>query len=189
MDEVTSQLIQRAREGDRAALEHVVLSTISGVRIFLLSIAPPGMSVDDLVQETYLTAYTRLQDFDLAGAGSSSSWLCGIGRNLLKRELRSRASEARVHDQLKTAGASSTADEIAETSSDLIQERAARLQKCLEKLSPQHRELVALRYGRQLPYEDVAELLRRPSGWARTTLLRVRLVLRQCVEKSKDGYG
>lgn len=194
MEQVDARLLRRARSGDRTALEELVRTTIGGVRLFLLSVSPPGAPVDDLVQETYLTAYTRLADFDPSGEGTFLSWICGIGRNLLRRELRSRAREAHARDALGRREARDERspwaeagrwEETIETPAKLVSERAARLRRCLQRLPAGQRELVSLRYGRGLPYDQIARTLRRSAGWARTTLFRARQLLRRCVERAE----
>jgi RNA polymerase sigma-70 factor (ECF subfamily) len=184
------RLIECARAGDREALEGLVRATIGGVRTFLLAVSPPGTPVDDLVQETYLTAYERLSSFDPSGEGSFLSWVCGIGRNLLKRELRSRAGEARAREAARRASSPDLWDELTEMPTDLVAARADQLRKCLEELPDVQRELVSLRYGREFSFDQIARTLARTAGWARTTLHRARRMLKRCVEKAeKTGFS
>ena len=72
------ELVARAREGDTAAFGELVLRHQSAV--YRAALAAAGASdADDVAQEAFLLAFTRLQSF--RGAASFKTWLLTITWN------------------------------------------------------------------------------------------------------------
>jgi RNA polymerase sigma-70 factor, ECF subfamily len=104
----------------------------------------------DLVQETFLQALKSAGRF--RGNSAVYTWLYGILRNVCHRHLRKQHrlvfDEALVLKESVAPGLSNELDQ------DF---RAAKLAQALQKLSPDHREVVVLRYYERLKIHEIAQ--------------------------------
>lgn len=78
--------IALARQGDHHAFSELVLRHQSIVRAFLLSRLSRKHEAEDLAQETFVTAWRKLADFDVTRP--LVPWLRGIAENHLRNHLR-----------------------------------------------------------------------------------------------------
>jgi RNA polymerase sigma-70 factor, ECF subfamily len=109
---------------------------------------------EDLTQQTFERALRAWQRFDARRAGSST-WLLSIARNLLiDHYRRGRFSshqplEPRDHEAVGGADAAWPGERLGVS---------AELAAGLASLTPQEREVLALRFGGDLPGPEIAEL-------------------------------
>jgi RNA polymerase sigma-70 factor (ECF subfamily) len=129
---------------------------------------------EDVLSETFLTAFRRRGDFDLA-VDSALPWLIGIASRLIRRY---RAVEAR---QWASFAATAARDELFSTggldevSSRLDAEReVAALRSRIAALPPKDRETLLLYAWQGLTYDEIASALGVPVGTVRSRLNRVR---------------
>jgi RNA polymerase sigma-70 factor (ECF subfamily) len=104
----------------------------------------------DLVQETFLQALKSRHRF--RGDSAVYTWLHGILRNLSHRHLRKQ--KRLVYEEelvLKQASNSASANEADD---DFC---AARLAQALQKVCPEHREVIVLRYYENLKIHEIAQ--------------------------------
>jgi RNA polymerase sigma-70 factor (ECF subfamily) len=66
---------------------------------------------------------------------------------------------------------------------DRYEERAAALERCLERMSPRSREAIRLRYAEELKVGDIAHKLCRNANAVYQILFRARQWLTECVQK------
>ncbi|MDU0353654.1 sigma-70 family RNA polymerase sigma factor [Paraglaciecola aquimarina] len=67
------------------------------LRSFIRGMGVAVHAVDDIAQETFLTAYKKLDEFDQEK--DFGNWLYGIARNILRNELRKNARQNRIMDE------------------------------------------------------------------------------------------
>src|SRR3954453_14023800 len=130
---------------------------------------------EDLVQETFLRVWNRVQGFD-AERGSIGPWLLAVARN-------------RAIDYLRSAGGRErNALEFEETDHPalytdmehdlLVSDKARRVKAAMEKLPPNHRQDIELAYFEGLSQTEMAERMGQPLGtvktWVRTALKSLR---------------
>lgn len=129
---------------------------------------------DDLVQECLLRAIAR---FDSWQPGTNlRAWLFVILRNVFISELRRAGrtpTDAAIEDEhpsLAVSGRQETRIEVLE------------LQKALDMLSSEHREVLLLVAVEGLKYEEAADVLQLSVGTVRSRLSRARSALRELLE-------
>lgn len=129
---------------------------------------------DDLVQECLLRAIARFESWQ--PGTNLRAWLFVILRNVFISELR-RAGRAPTdaavgdeHPGLAVSGRQETRLEVLE------------LQRALDMLSSEHREVLLLVAVEGLKYEEAAEVLALPVGTVRSRLSRARMALRELLE-------
>jgi len=130
-------------------------------------------TVEDLVQETFLRVWTRIQGFD-AERGDLGTWVVAVARNRAIDYLRSiecRFAQASV--QMEPAGQPHAVTPAFEN--DLLhRERVRAIRQAIARLRPDHRLVLQLAFGEGLSHTEIAERLRQPLGtvktWVRTAL-------------------
>ena len=156
----TQRLIQRAREGDRAAFDLLVeehrsrLEALIGARIG----AHVRSEVDaaDVLQETLLQALRSIERFRWQDEDSFLRWLGGIAEHvILKAATRSKRHQVlRLCRDLPASGPSPSRASRRE-------ERFDRLTKALAALTPEHREVIRLARLDGLDLKEIARRMER----------------------------
>jgi RNA polymerase sigma-70 factor (ECF subfamily) len=181
-----SRWLAAARGGSSEALGQV----LDSCRGYLLRIASRRLGADlrskggtsDLVQQTFLDAQRHFERFQGESEKELLAWLRQILlHNLAHFQRRYRATGKRDlgHEIPLTGEASSTdggVDVATETPSPSEQiaarEEAEAVQKALERLSEEHRHVLALRHQEQLTFEEIGRRLGRSTSGARALWLR-----------------
>jgi RNA polymerase sigma-70 factor (ECF subfamily) len=135
---------------------------------------------EDLVSATFLRALESIWSFD-PERGTFASWLFTIARNLITDHHRSRRRREGLLSRLIPTATSQDPEEAA-----VQHEWTARLHALTAGLTEEQQEVLALRYGADLPYADVAPLLGRSEVAARKLVQRAVAELRlQLAEEDK----
>lgn len=138
---------------------------------------------EDIFQEVTVIVLGKAAEYD--PQFDLQSWCRGIARNVIKRERsKSRRLAAFEDDQLLTL-----VDKAFEENreQELVDSRSSLLRQCMQKLSPNNRELLGLRYVSGLKLRQVAEKLSRSELSVQVALSRVRKALGDCVQRKGDG--
>ena len=148
------ELIVASRAGDLDAFSELVMRYQSHVRACLVVRLDGRDEAEDLAQEAFVTAYRKLDEFDLDRA--FGPWIRTIAFNRLRNYWRKhRAEPVGGNEELKLLVDEQIGLQYSEESeSDAL----VALRQCLEKLPSATRELLDMRYGDGL---TVGELSRR----------------------------
>jgi RNA polymerase sigma-70 factor (ECF subfamily) len=135
-----------------------------------------GAAAEDLVQETFLRVWNRVQSFDQQ-KGSLGPWVLTVARNRAIDYLRS-------IDGRMSAGALEL-DRLEHPSlfrgfsdSALSIDRARRLKGAFEKLNPNQRMVIELAYFEGLSQTEMAEQMKQPLGTVKTWVRSALKILR-----------
>jgi RNA polymerase sigma-70 factor (ECF subfamily) len=115
---------------------------------------------EEVVQDVFMRVWRHAADYD-AARGSVRTWLYGIARNAivdLERH-RSRRPPVAAREPEPDAGPATSADEPIERALLRWQVQAA-----LERLTPEHREVVRLAHLGGLSVKEIADLTGLPEG-------------------------
>lgn len=162
-------LLARARRSDPDALGAIVEAYSRRVYGLLYRLTRSRDAADDLVQETFLRMVRTIVRYE--DSGKFEAWLFRIAANLARdhaRRGRRRGSvasldgklDADVTDQLLSVSAREPPEPAADD------EESRRLERCLDRLSPQDREVLLLRHFSELSFKEIAEILGVPLGTA-----------------------
>lgn len=135
-----------------------------------------GAYVDDLLQDTFVTAFKKRGDF--AGRSSVETWLYGIARNLCFRHVRGRRRFAFFQSRY----AAQSVETPVALPSDGLQRRqaAAQVQRVLARLPFKQREVVVLYDLESREGQEIAAMIGVPIGTVWTRLHQAR----QTIEKA-----
>lgn len=175
----TDDLVRRVLDGDTQAFGQIVRRYEREVwKIVALMLRDPA-ATENFVQQAFVNAYERLGQYELGR--DFAEWLKAIARNLVRNELRRHSREneriSQYRDFLLVAHAR---DDGAD---DEERQLEGALAACCESLPETWVRALALRYEEALSLEEVAAAIGRTLVATRQMLFRVRLALRDCVEK------
>lgn len=140
----------------------------------------PGL-VDDLFQETLITAWKKFDQFD--ESRPLAPWLRKIALNLSRNAIRSGHREKIIFTDKLVDLLEVSIESIEKVEGDGWDEKAALLKKCMERLSENSRQLISQRYSRGLNSRKIAEIRRQTSASIRKQLQRIRGLLADCIAK------
>ena len=141
---------------------------------YLRAIAPPDV-VEDAFQEVFLVVHRRLGDF--RRDGDFPAWLRGIARNCVRQLLR---QAGRLHC-LPDGELTDLIDLAVGEREEVEPVGAARLNRCLQRLTVPHRRILELRYTLDQPLAVIAREIGSTEGSVQVTLSRLRATLADCI--------
>ncbi len=127
---------------------------------------------EDLVQETFLRVWNRVQGFDHE-KGAMGPWILTVARNRAIDYLRS-VDGRMAHNAFELETSESPALFANLETEVLNSDRARRLKTAFEKLAPNQKQVIELAYYEGLSQSEMADRLNQPLGtvktWVRTAL-------------------
>ena len=169
-------LVAQAQTGDRNAFAELVRRHQAPVMQFCLRMTGSAQDAEDLAQESFVRVYRYLAR--LTPRAQFTTVLFGIARNLTLNFLR----DAKRHGRDVTQ----SLDTAPQVSCELNRpDRSARLREIeemilrgMERLSPEHREIIMLREFNDMDYDAIATVIRCRAGTVKSRLARAREQLR-----------
>ena len=172
-------LARRVLAGETSLYSTLVRRHQLGVfRVAAAMLGDPS-AADGVVQQAFISAYEHLDQYrpELPFA----QWVKAIARNVVRKEaLRTEREQRKIG--LYRDFVISTTEDSSEVD-DRDQQVDAALAACREELAPAAARAVALRYGEGRSLDEVAPALGRSVVATRQLLFRVRLALRDCLER------
>lgn len=169
-----------AQAGDREAFVRVMMACHRELQTFLCARSVSVAMVDEVVQSTFVTAFTRLSSY--RPGGTFLPWLKGIGRNHLHEALRQRARYVQMEAGDLEAMLARRYAEAEEPADPPAMDRR-RIERCLERLPPLVRALITRRHVQGVAVKELARSLSRTVNWVAVNLHRARLILRDCLTR------
>jgi RNA polymerase sigma-70 factor (ECF subfamily) len=167
---------------DQATLEQDLLAELNTVYRFALHLARDSARAEDLVQETYLKAWTHRGQFQ--PGTSCRAWLFTICRNAFLKGKARMVRETPAEDaELEALGAAALHASVQATDpTGAVFERTELdivVQQALTKLPEEYRSVVTLVDIEDQSYAAAAGILGVPVGTVRSRLFRGRRLLQQ----------
>ena len=170
-----ADLVARLQRRDPQALADLYDRYGRLVYALILRVVHDRGIAEDLVQETFLRVWNRVQGFE-AGKGSIGPWLLAVARNRSIDYLRSAGGRERNVLELDETVHPALASEI--ESALLDSDRLRRVRVAMGKLTAQQRQAIELAYFEGLSQTEMAVRMGQPLGtvktWVRTALRSLR---------------
>lgn len=169
-------LVERARAGDTAALEELLASVAPAIHRFGLRMCKSRPDAEDVLQDTLLSIATHLAEFE--GRSSLVSWVFALTRSACARRRRGLKNQRLVSDE--------SAPELRDEARSPEQNAADRelgdaLNRALDALPEEHREVILLRDLEGLTAPDAAHALGVSVDAVKSRLHRAREALRDAL--------
>ena len=179
-------LLHLAQSGDHDALNRLVARYLPRLRRWASGRLPPWArdlaDTQDLVQETLVRAFRRIEGFEPRGEGALQAYLRQVLVNRIREELRRagrRPASESIDDGAMFDGASPLEQAIGQQSLD-------RYERALLRLRPEDREAIVTRIELGCSYDEVAVALGKPTANAARSAVN-RALMRLVQEMRDDG--
>jgi RNA polymerase sigma-70 factor (ECF subfamily) len=156
----------------------------AGLRAFIRALGADEAWVDDLAQEAFIVAYRRFHEFE--PGTDFGKWLRGIARRLLANERRKEARHSRLLP-FAVADMLLRHEPGHHTAALKFDELLPALRECVGQLPPRSRDLLHRRYAENENAVTLARRLRIKADAVRQQLLRIRVLVKECIEKKGAG--
>lgn len=182
MDE--RELVQKILRGDEGAKAQFFVTHRDRLYrncVYLLGYNDP--EAEDVVQETFITAFEKLPDFEFRS--SLATWLTQICIYKCHNRYRQRAKMvAQEHAELEQMLRPAAKDRYAVRDQETEKRDKLRIiEKCLEKIGKDCREIIQLRELQDKSYIEVGKALKLPLGTVMSRLSRCKRALKVLVEQ------
>jgi RNA polymerase sigma-70 factor, ECF subfamily len=175
-DASDESLVARVAQNDRRALQLLFGRHRQRVYRFALRLVGNAATAEDIVNEVFLELWRRAASFERRA--QLSTWLLAITRNKA-------LSALRVRDQPLDKAMAEAMPDPAINAEDSLQasERNALVRRCLERLSPAHREIIDLVYYHEKSVDEVAAIVCVPTATVKTRMFYARKRLAELVKE------
>ncbi len=161
--ESTFHLIERARAGDQQALERLFARHLKPLQRWARGRLPKWArdlaDTDDLVQDTLVQTFKRIEHFEPRRVGALQAYLRQAVLNRIRNELRrkGRQPHATDLDGLEVESVESPLEQA------IGQEAVERYERALQRLKAEEREAIIARVEMGYSFEELAEALGKPT--------------------------
>ncbi len=183
------ELVRRTKAGDEKAFEELVNKYKKSIEFTVHNIVKDEKVAEDITLETFLKVFNRIDAYN--ETYSFSTWIFTIATNLaidytrLKKHIR-----FKTHDDDGGSGVYMETIENKTTESpeaELINANNRKILKLLiDKLRPDYKKIIELRYFEELSYKEIADELGIKVSMVKTKLHRAKKKLKEII-KNYDG--
>jgi RNA polymerase sigma-70 factor (ECF subfamily) len=182
MPSTDADLIRQCLDGDDRAFAVLVERHGATVWQAVREIVGDAADVEDVVQESFISAYRALPGF--RGEAQFRTWLLRIAHNaaVTRAQQRARRRESAFPQDEEEAGADAfpssekLPDELLDAK--VLEEHLAQL---IDGLPDHYRVVLVLYYYEQLTYEEIAEVVGRPINTVKAHIRRAKIRLGELV--------
>jgi RNA polymerase sigma-70 factor (ECF subfamily) len=179
-------LLARIGKEDQAAFRELYKAFSRKVYAYVLNMLNDHARAEEVVVDAMYEVWRHPARF--RGDSKFSTWLIGIARNKALMVYRARRPDE-AHDDLDDV-----ADTLADATPDGFAQLAAKqrsegVQRCMARLSDEHRECMHLVFFEGLSLAEVAQVQRCPEGTVKTRLFHARQKIRSCLQRLLGSEG
>jgi RNA polymerase sigma-70 factor (ECF subfamily) len=161
--ESTFHLIERARAGDREALDRLFARHLKPLQRWARGRLPAWArdlaDTDDLVQDTLAQTFKRIDNFEPRHVGALQAYLRQAVLNRIRNELRRKGRQPQATD-LEGIDVESGESPLEQA---IGREAVERYESALQRLKAEEREAIIARVEMGYSFEDLAEALGKPT--------------------------
>jgi len=194
----TQRLLTLVKDGDESALDQLCKAYNERVlRIVRMRMGPElrtKLESMDLVQDAFISALRSLENFTYKNEGDFLRWVSKIAENRLRDNLdKLHADKRDIRKEIPLNNRSTTQDTfvgisgpVDTTTPSLIisrREDLNRLEKAMDKLKPEYRQVITLTKIEGLSYKEAGDKLGKGADAVRMLLSRAMTALSQSFEK------
>ena len=198
-DDVTEGLVGAAKRREPGAIDQLIEAHLDSLRAFVRLKGDPRLRVressSDVVQSICREVLEDLHGFEYRGAGSFRAWLFTAALNKIRQKAEFHRAQARdpareehaaLADDSSTVGAELYAGlcslEPSPSQHAIAHEQAERIERAMDQLPEDHREVLLLARIVGLPYAEIAARMERSENAVRTLLSRASVRLLAALE-------
>jgi RNA polymerase sigma-70 factor (ECF subfamily) len=176
-------LVRRILGGERDLFTALMARYEKRVVNYVYRITHRYEEAHDLTQEIFIKVYLALDRYD--PKYQFSTWLFRIAQNsaidALRKKTIAEVSMARTPDEEGERERDFADDGISPYRALKNKQLTAAIDRAVEKLPPDYRELIQLRHFAELSYEEIASMKKLPLGTVKNKLFRARNLLKDAL--------
>jgi RNA polymerase sigma-70 factor (ECF subfamily) len=154
MEKEIDQYVQKLKNGDNNAFDHIYYETKNSVYLVIVSILKDQSLAEDIMQDTYMQMIKSLDHYQIGT--NFKNWVVTIARNLALNEYNRRK---------KTVLVDVTDDQnVLSKVEDPKKEQSYLIEEVLNLLDETERQVVFLRIVDNYLHKDIAKILDMPIG-------------------------
>lgn len=173
------ELLKGISSGDRLAFQ--TLYARHNVKLFryLMRLVGERALAEDVLHDVFLEVWRSAGRFE--GRSSPATWMMSIARFRAVDSLRRRGAPAAEMDE----AASEIADEdFSPEERSMMGNKSEAIRRCLEKLSPEHREIIDLVYYHEKSIREICEIVGIPENTVKTRMFYARKKLQSLLTEA-----
>ena len=184
------RLVARAQTGDQAAFEQLVGKYTRALTHHIKGMVRKTEDVEDLVQETFIKAFSALDSY--APQFAFSTWLYKIATNhaidyLRKRRLTTVSLDKPIQTR-EGEMQMEVPDSTYRPDIDLVEDqRRTILHDAVDALPEKYRRVIVMRHQQEMAYEEIADALELPLGTVKAHIFRARELLNKYLRDRRDS--
>lgn len=181
---VEKELLIRLQSGDRTAFEQLYYIYSDRIYGSVLKLVKAEDIADELLQDTFVILWEKrhLINPDL----SFKSWLYKVARNEVNQFYRKLARDKKLQDYV----VATFTEQYSHTEEDIyLKESRDLIDKAIEQLSPQRKEVFTLCKLEGKSYEEAAGILGISSSTVSNHLVKANVAVRQYLFQSKESLA
>jgi RNA polymerase sigma-70 factor (ECF subfamily) len=176
-----SDLIEKCRKGDHSAQFMIYKLYYKAMFNVSLRIVKDTMEAEDIMQESFLVAFEKINTF--SGAVAFGAWLRKIVQNKSLDALK-RTGRVTVTG-LESVSSSAMLSETHDQGIEIIDVRYKRIRSIIEGLPEKYRNIISLHFLEGFDLCEISEIMSVPSNTVRSQLCRARKMVRSEYEALK----
>ena len=173
-------------QGNNRAFDELLSRTQSKLFTYIMFVVRDHDVADDIFQETFVKAITKLQQGQYTDSGKFQFWISRIAHNCImdwyRQQQSNHITEVNEDNNLQNLKSASVMDICKET--EMVNEQVLiDIKRMVDQLPAAQREVVYMRYYQQLSFKEIADL----TGVSiNTSLGRMRYALINLRRMAKD---
>lgn len=167
-------LVVRCRAGDPAAFDELIECFQPRLRYYVRQLVHESHDVEDLLQDVWMDVLRGIPR--LIEPAAFRSWIYRIARVRVLGAYRKRTPDHSLSE------CEEPIDE-AEFGTRLSAENAEQIHAAMRQLSDEHREVLVLCFLEQMSYEEISNIVGRPTGTVRSRIHYAKQALRAILER------
>lgn len=156
------ELVQLYLEGNNRAFDELLSRTQNGIFSYIIFIVHNEEVANDIFQETFLKAITKLQERKYVVSGKFNAWMIRIAHNIIMDWYRRQRTKNVIDTSVEDMTIAQMSDvELMETSKeDLMSNKQvlSDVRNLMKYLPESQREVVQMRFYQDYSFKEIAEL-------------------------------
>lgn len=183
--------VERALEGDESAFQSLVEKYENALYHHIRRIVRDRAEIDDLVQESFIKAFSALDSYSANYA--FSTWLYKIATNhgidfLRKRRLRTQSIDKPVKTREGEMEVELPDTTYRPDRHIVEDQRKTLIQEAIDALPPKYHRVIVLRHQHEKSYEEIARELDLPLGTVKAHIFRAREMLNKYLRDRRGTF-
>lgn len=176
MNEENTLILRSLTRRDNEAFSALVRMQQGRIRAYLVRLCKNYDLADDLAQDTFLTAFRKLESFQ--GTGNFSGWLFSIAHNCFLQHLRKTKRRREITEQY------SVQQEVLTEKYEVLSTEQMDMEQALTQLNPDETATITLCHSFGFSHQEVSDILEMPLGSVKSNISRGKTKLKDILTKT-----